>query len=154
MNAIDFSHDRGDFTHQLRLFAQWMEEQARTAVANDVRLPYTAPQLVVHGTLPPKAVAAFRARRNALFGHDLFGEPGWDMLLELYRARQEERRLSVKSLTIAANAPQTTAGRHLARLIEEGLAACSDDPGDGRRKLVAISRDGFRKMDALFDQAA
>lgn len=155
VELTDTSQDRVSFAAHLRLLADLLEaEGTGPSLTESVRQPYVAPKLTMFGTVPPDVMIAFRARRNKVFGADLFGEPGWDMMLELFRAKQQERRLSVKSLTIASNAPQTTAGRHLARLVEQGLAECSEDPGDARRKLVGISRDGYRRMDALFAKAA
>lgn len=157
MKLIDTSRDRVDISSHLRMLADMIDvEDASAGEGSEarVRQPYQTPRLTTYGLAPVDLVMAFRARRNELFAADLFGEPAWDMLLELFRARREGRELSVKSLTIAASAPQTTAGRHLVQLIGQGLATCADDPGDGRRKLVAITRDGYLRMEKLFDKAA
>lgn len=154
VNVIDVTRDRLSVSSHLRMLADLIETGAQAEIPEIVRKPYVSPQLVAHGAIPPAALQALRARRNEAFGADLFGEPGWDMMLELFLAKQQERRLSMKSLTIASNAPQTTAGRYLTQLIDQGFAACTEDPGDGRRKLIGITREGYRKMDELFAKAA
>lgn len=147
MGYVDFSGQQSDMCPQLRRLAQIVEEGF--AAQAPARKPYETPRLTYGGVAPVELVANLRARRNALFGADLFGEPGWDMLLELYRAKIESRRLSIKSLAIASGAPATTAGRYITMLIDGGLAERTDDPGDGRRALIAITRKGFTKMDEL-----
>ncbi|MXO70749.1 hypothetical protein [Alteraurantiacibacter buctensis] len=147
MGYVDFPEQQFEMCPQLRRLAQIVEEGF--AAQQPVRKPYATPRLQYGGTVPADLLADLRARRNALFGADLFGEPGWDMLLELYRARMESRRLSIKSLAIASGAPATTAGRYIAMLIDGGLAERMEDPADGRRALIGITRKGFAKMDEL-----
>ena len=61
--------------------------------------------------------AIYRARRDrdVMFdGHGrLFGEPAWDILLDLYIAYHEKSAVSVSSVCIAAAVPATTGLRHL-----------------------------------------
>lgn len=147
MGYLDISDQQFGMCPQLRRLAQIVEEGF--ASQQPARKPYVTPKLHYGGVAPVELVANLRARRNALFGADLFGEPGWDMLLELYRARIENRRLSIKSLAIASGAPATTAGRYISMLIDGGLAERMDDPSDGRRALIGITRQGFAKMDEL-----
>lgn len=154
MRVSDVTRDRLNVPSHLRMLADLMETGSPADISASVCKPYTSPQVVAYGAITPAALQDLRARRNAAFGSDLFGEPGWDMLLELFVAKQQERRLSVKSLTIASNTPQTTAGRYLAELLDRGYAVCMEDPADGRRKLICITREGYRKMDQLFAQAA
>ena len=52
-----------------------------------------------------------RRMRNEVFGDNLFGEPAWDMLLDLYASHLEQKRVSVSSLQIASAVPGTTALR-------------------------------------------
>lgn len=57
----------------------------------------------------PRVVrTAIRARRlrEQMFSPELFADPAWDMLLDLYAARLERRRVSVSSLCIAAAVPR------------------------------------------------
>jgi hypothetical protein len=53
--------------------------------------------------------SSFVACVTAISSEDLFADPGWDILLDLYAARQEGKQVSVSSLCIAAAVPPTTA---------------------------------------------
>lgn len=98
-----------------------------------------------------RAVQAARRRRDALFSPDLFADPAWDMLLELYALHLEEKRVSVSSLCIAAYVPATTALRWVAKLEEEGLAVRSEDTADGRRSWIELSPEGIERMRRYFE---
>lgn len=91
---------------------------------------------------------ADRRRRQLAFSNpDIFGEPAWDILLDLYIAHAEERCISVSSACIGSAAPPTTGLRWLGVLQEEGLVLREHDPQDQRRILVRLSPDGIRRMD-------
>lgn len=83
----------------------------------------------------------FRRRRAAVLGglSNLFGEPAWDMLLDLYTARIALQRVSVTSLCIAADVPPTTALRWIALLESEGLIERYPDPSDRRRTYIRLN---------------
>jgi DNA-binding MarR family transcriptional regulator len=77
-----------------------------------------------------------RRRRAASFPGIVFGEPSWDMLLELYAAECAGERLDVTSLCETTGVPKTTALRHLDRLVALGLVERVPDALDGRRLFV------------------
>lgn len=58
------------------------------------------------------------------------------MLLELFIAYHEQRRVSVSALCQAANAPATTGLRHIDMLEQLGFARRIDDLMDARRSWV------------------
>lgn len=80
-----------------------------------------------------------RRMREEFFGAELFADPAWDMLLDLYAARIERHRVSVSSLCIAAAVPATTALRWIKTLTESGVFERAADPHDGRRIFVILS---------------
>lgn len=80
-----------------------------------------------------------RRRRDALFPGTLFADPAWDVLLDLYLAGLENRRVSVSNACIAAAVPTTTALRWIGLLEEEGLVQRFDDPGDRRRAYLQLA---------------
>lgn len=96
-----------------------------------------------------KAIAA-RRDRDRHFDSELFADPAWDMLLDLFAARLEQRLVSVSSLCTAAAVPATTALRWIGLLEAKGHIARSADPVDGRRILMAISDDAADRMHAYF----
>lgn len=94
-----------------------------------------------------RAVIRSRRMRAQFFDGELFADPAWDMLLDLYAATLERRRVSVSSLCIAAAVPPTTALRWIGTLHDAGLFERHADPADRRRAYIALSAkalDGMR----------
>ncbi|RSU53113.1 winged helix DNA-binding protein [Sphingomonas sp. S-NIH.Pt15_0812] len=89
-----------------------------------------------------------RRMRETFLGKNLFEDPAWDMLLDLFAARLEQNRVSVSSLCIAAAVPSTTALRWISRLTEAGLLERHPDPADRRRAFLALSARAERGMRA------
>ncbi len=79
-----------------------------------------------------------RRMRDQFFEGVLFADPAWDMLLDLFAARLERRRVAVSSLCIAAAVPPTTALRWIAMMSGRGLIERRPDPNDGRRMFLAL----------------
>lgn len=105
------------------------------------------------------ALAAYRARRvrNQGFGEEaaaLFGEPSWDMLLDLYVSTGRGRRVSIKSSCVAADAPATTAQRHIQNLVRHGLIAREADCEDGRRSWLRLTPRGEDLMTRVMKDLA
>ena len=93
-----------------------------------------------------------RKRREELLGANLFGEPAWDILLDLFVQRIEGRKTSSTSASIASRAPTTTALRYIAILVNEGLVTKRVGERDLRVQYVELSDKGYRHMlDLLAD---
>lgn len=84
-------------------------------------------------------IRARRARANHLPA-DLFADPAWDMLLDLLQAEIVQHRVPVSSLCIAASVPATTALRWIKNMTDRGILQRRDDPHDGRRVFIELSR--------------
>ncbi len=95
----------------------------------------------------------FRRKRAEFFNNDLFADPGWDILLELYRLRLEGRRASVKSICIASEVPSTTALRWINILIAQGLLHRTNDAHDHRVRWISLSDSGYTSMRDLLQSA-
>lgn len=92
-----------------------------------------------------------RRSRNLVFADTrLFGEPAWDMLLDLFIAARAGQRVPVTSACIGAAVPITTGLRWLALLESLGLVLRDPDPSDARRALVRLSPDAIGLMEAYF----
>jgi len=89
---------------------------------------------------------AARRRRAELFSPGLFADPAWDMMLDLFAARIEGKRVSVSSACIASGVATSTALRWLAELERLGLVVRCRDELDRRRTFVEI--DG-RAVDTI-----
>jgi DNA-binding MarR family transcriptional regulator len=100
-------------------------------------------------TLPvARMLVADRRRRDRVFAeYDIFGEPGWDILLDLYAAHSERRDVSVSSACIAAAVPPTTALRWIQMLTEKALLTRQPDPFDRRRVHLRLAPEALRRME-------
>jgi hypothetical protein len=101
-----------------------------------------------------RRIHAQRRRREQILGADLFGEPIWDMFLDLYACAVERRQVSISSLCIASGAPTTTALRSIAMLVEQGQLIRRRDENDGRRVLIELSPALYDKLDRLLENWA
>lgn len=91
-----------------------------------------------------------RHKRAEYFPQDFFGEPGWDALLALYTAPNNEMRQV--DLFSAARAPQATGLRWLRRLEEEGLVVTRTGPSFRNRVLVKLSDQGRDQLTRLLNE--
>ncbi|MCH7628884.1 MULTISPECIES: winged helix DNA-binding protein [Novosphingobium] len=97
-----------------------------------------------------RALYDLRRRRDAANGvKGLFGEPGWDILLDLYIARHRGTELQVSSVCIEAGVPSTTILRWIARLERDGLVYRANDRGDARRRYVRLTPEGHALMERV-----
>lgn len=113
-------------------------EERRQAFAEMARLSY-----------------AKRRKRATVFGDtELFGEPAWDILLDLYIAQAEQKPVSVSSACIGSAAPPTTGLRWLGVLAEQDLVERQHDPQDQRRVLVRLTEKALEAMDCYFECSA
>jgi hypothetical protein len=95
---------------------------------------------------------SLRRKRAMIFGNPkLFGEPAWDILLDLYIAYAEGKSVSVTSACIGSAAPPTTGLRWLGMLADEGLVLRENDPEDNRRVLVRLTPRGISAMERFFE---
>ncbi|NLR71552.1 winged helix DNA-binding protein [Novosphingobium sp. ERN07] len=95
------------------------------------------------------AVALYGLRRKrdvAGARRGLFGEPGWDILLDLYIADRRRTEVQVSSVCLDAGVPSTTILRWIARLEQEGLIYRIADNADARRRYVRLTEEGHEMM--------
>jgi DNA-binding MarR family transcriptional regulator len=83
-----------------------------------------------------------RHQRRLLFAPDLFSDPAWDLLLDLFASRAEGHLVSITDASIAAGVPQTTGLRWIAKLERARLIRRRPDPTDSRRTYVELTTDG------------
>ncbi|TXC68395.1 winged helix DNA-binding protein [Sphingorhabdus soli] len=101
-------------------------------------------------SLDIRKMIRMRRLRDKHFPSDLFGDPAWDMLLDLMVARIDRLPVSVSSLCIASAVPATTALRWIKTMTEAGLFERRSDPSDGRRVFIALSDETAQAMHAYF----
>jgi DNA-binding MarR family transcriptional regulator len=92
-----------------------------------------------------------RRLREQFFPADLFADPAWDMLLDLYASQLERRPVSVSSLCIAAAVPATTALRWIKTMTDAGLFSREPDLNDGRRIFIDLAQSAYEGMEQYFE---
>ena len=100
------------------------------------------------------AVLAARRRRRHFFDPQLFADPAWDILLEVYANEMAQTRISVSKLCYAAGVPATTALRWVNKLEKDGLLRRKDDPFDSRRSWIELTDAGSGAMRAYFESCS
>lgn len=99
-----------------------------------------------------RKVIRARRLRHQFFDDELFADPAWDMLLDLFEAELAQLRVSVSSLCVAAAVPATTALRWIATMTDAGLFKRRADPADGRRVFVELAPETSEAMRRYFSQ--
>ncbi|MDQ1158896.1 hypothetical protein QE385_003223 [Sphingomonas sp. SORGH_AS 950] len=101
-----------------------------------------------HESVKARRLYAERRRREKHFanGGVLFGEPGWDILLDLFIAYEKGKPQSVSTTCIGACVPQTTGLRWIAVLEREGLVHSWPGKRDGRYRMLGLTPAGVEKM--------
>lgn len=88
----------------------------------------------------------------ARFGGDIFSDPAWDIILDLYIHNSKNMDVSVTSVCAASMVPITTALRYITVLSERGLIERSKNPKDGRSYLLRLTPEAIRIVeDVLAD---
>jgi hypothetical protein len=93
-----------------------------------------------------RQILSARGRIGNYIDADLFADPARDILLDLFVAGEEGRRISISSCCIAASVPPTTALRWIGMLKKRRLIQESVDPADGRRKWLSLTPDVHTAM--------
>lgn len=106
-----------------------------------------------HTELARAAYQARRLRSQFFSGPDLFGEPAWDILLDLFINANEGKPVPVTSACIGAAVPTTTALRWLSILETRGLVEREADGSDARRVFVRLTPKARANMTAYFSRA-
>lgn len=151
----DFGPGDGDsafrFESPRPAFAGGDGDDSSARLVRASRPPLPDPRLV-------RRIIRQRQLRARFFDGDLFGDPAWDMLLDLTAARAEHTRVSVTSLCIASGVPPTTALRWIGQMTDAGLLERAEDETDRRRAFIALTEkanDGMARYFAeLGTQAA
>ena len=99
-----------------------------------------------------RVIAAQRLRRRQFISGDVLGEPGWDMMLDLFMQYAGGAKVSTTSLCIASHVPPSTALRHIAVLEENGYVARSQSERDKRVTFVSLTDQGVLAMGRYLEQ--
>lgn len=125
-------------------------------VRDDATISLPLPERNAEATIRLSAAKAWvkaRRARNRALGADLFSDPAWSMLLDLYVNHHDSQSVSISSLSIGAEVPLTTGTRWVAMLEKSGLIRREADPFDRRRTLVMLTEAGLTRMHEALDRA-
>lgn len=91
-------------------------------------------------------IGELRRRRKRFLAPELFAEPGWEMLLALYRSEAAGLRMSVSNLCRMSEGPQSTAVRWIDRLEALGMIVRRQNRHDGRVFFVELTPDARSRL--------
>lgn len=80
---------------------------------------------------------------------DLFADPIWDMMLDLYVASQRGQLTTVTNACVAADVPQTTGLRYIEKLTSRGLAVRYSHLKDKRMLGLELTPEGKAAMEDM-----
>ncbi len=157
------SDELADFARTLARIAE--QEETPPSAVRDKPLSYRAAPADVFKQLisdmgeddeaaKVRHIIKLRRLRERHFDSSLFADPAWDILLDLYAAKLENKQVSVSSLCIAAAVPPTTALRWITSMTEHGALVREQDPNDARRVFIRLSDDSERRLKAYFVDVA
>jgi hypothetical protein len=126
-------------------------EEAFDQIRRVLRGPDRLPQLVYSASVPTyasyaRSIVKGRAKIGDHFNEHMFADPAFDMLLELFADHEEGRKTSIKSCSLAARTPPTTALRWIAMLEQEGLITRHIDTEDARRTLLRLTSSAHERL--------
>jgi DNA-binding MarR family transcriptional regulator len=84
--------------------------------------------------------------RYIIVSQDLFSDPYWDILVELFHARLRCKDITVSAIATAGNMPQTTGLRYIDSLLAMEYIYREKDDWDGRKVFIRISDKAFLLM--------
>jgi len=105
-------------------------------------------------TAAVKAKEQRNVRPRFLGGEDLFGEPAWDILLDLFIRQTRDEKISVPKVSIGDQAPAKTTLRWFLVLEENGLIAQEQDPDNTNQVLLRFTPTGYEAMLRYFEAIA
>lgn len=98
-----------------------------------------------------KDLKTMRRLRSLHFPSELFSDPCWEMLLDLYDAHLAGSEVTVTSLGAASGVPPTTALRRMDTLQGHGLIVRAEDRDDKRRTIIKLTPEGLGAVGKFFE---
>ena len=166
LGALDrISNELADFARTLARIAEQDRDTNNNVQDKPIGFRHASPDSFRPIIQPTSRNTTFEARhvrelikvrrmRDRFLGADLFADPGWDILLDLFAAQEEGQQVSVSSLCIAAAVPPTTALRWITNMTEAGYLVRRQDPNDARRVYIELSDLMSAKLRDYFETIA
>jgi DNA repair protein RadC len=107
-------------------------------------------QIILHNAR--KTIRRRLLRRQLIGAAELFGEPAWDMLLDLFIHECEGEQLSMFSMCAGSGIPVSSAMRLAQKLCDAEILRRCPDPSDRRRSIMTIDPDIAHRIRAYFSE--
>lgn len=92
-------------------------------------------------------------RRQLIGSEELFGEPAWEILLDVFVHECEGKPLAITSTCATAGIPMSSGLRLIQKLCDANILRRMPDLFDGRRCFVLLQPAAFDRMRAYFTEA-
>ena len=130
------------------------DDLAEAARLFDKAAPQAGSEQRAIDTMTPRAFFAsllgLRRIRERHFGIELFGEPAWDIMLQLMIARIDQRDLRVGELCAsAASSPEATF-QYINELVDAKLVDRFENAADTGDFFLSLSSEAARRMAELY----
>jgi DNA-binding MarR family transcriptional regulator len=114
------------------------------------KVPQDVPRIIVKRAVL-QSLLDVRDLREQMLGKGLFFDPCWSLLLELYAAYLDSRKVSMSQACSLGGLPATTGFRYVRQLEERILLRRQIDPEDSRRHWLFLTEEGHEKIDLLVE---
>jgi len=125
----------------------------RTSIfpANKGRTEHIYEQVNMDRIKIAKHIYKSRIARKDFLPLSIFGEPAWDILIDLFIAESDDQNITVSSACIASQVPSTTALRYIAMMEKEGLVRRSPDERDQRKIHLTLNHSARVCVEHVLD---
>jgi hypothetical protein len=103
--------------------------------------PSLVDEVDMHAANVGLAARVFTARRDRvkIFGADLFADPAYDILLDMFIVSERQQGATIGSVCQAAYVPKGTALRYIKVLMEKGYIDRVPHPHDKRSSILTLT---------------
>lgn len=113
------------------------------------------PEISAAALANARIVTHRRLLRQQLIGApDLFGDPAWEMLVDLFLHEGQGKDLSIGALCVPVGLPTSSALRLVQKLCDAAIVERIDDPVDGRRSIIRLAPAISHRLRAYFEAGA
>lgn len=93
-------------------------------------------------------------RRQLIGSEELFGEPAWEILLDVFVHEYEGKPLAITSTCATAGIPMSSGLRLIQKLCDADILRRIPDTFDGRRCFVRLQPAAYDRMRAYFSESS
>ena len=155
-NANDINISQINFPESFLQNASFSPEFFNKYKENIEKNPEESENIKLYRTQAAEKIYRNRRMRDSLFttnfGVNLFSDPAWDILLDIYINMNKNIGISVSNACLSSSAPNTTALRYITDMVNRGVIERTAHPNDRRVFLIHLSKKAVKIMDIIIDQ--